>query len=342
MSSKNEKNVDACEEQPDGRSLMKVLTYTEYGGPEVYRVQRRSIPEAGDGQILVRIHYSMVTATEAIFRRGTFLSRLFTGLFRPGLQVLGEEFAGTVVVSRSEAFREGDRVFGITGPEFGAHAQYVVLPESAVIQPVPEGVAFEEAVACLDGFLTAFPFLRDVGGLQAGQKVLINGASGSVGSAAVQIAHRMGAEVTGICSEGNHPMVRSLGASHVIDYHRHDFTESGKTYDLILDTVGNLTFRRCKRVLTDTGILLQASIRISVLPVVLWTSFFSKKKVRIAATGLRKPAEKLEDMKTIATLVKKGDFTAVVDRIMGMDDIVEAHRYVDTGRKRGNLLLRMT
>jgi NADPH:quinone reductase-like Zn-dependent oxidoreductase len=327
---------------------MKVLAYKTYGGPEVYGVEHRPVPVLSEGkpdekggEVLIRVHYSTVTATEAVFRRGDMMARLFTGLFRPKMQVLGEELAGTVVGSRSERFKEGDRVFGITGPEFGAHAQYIVLPDTAVLLPLPDSIAFEDAVACLDGFLTSLPFLRDVGCLKAGQKILINGASGSVGSAAVQVARMFGAEVTAVCSEANHALVKSIGADHVLDYRTADFTKSDRQYDVIFDTVGNLCFGKCKNVLTENGLLLEAAIGFSVFPAVLFTSLFSKKKVKIAATGLRPAPEKLEDLKLILSKMQSGDFKAVIDRIVDAHDIVEAHRYVDTGRKRGNLLVRM-
>ena len=200
-------------------------------------------------------------------------------------------------------------------------------------------MTYEEAASSVDGFLTALPFLRDKGNIQSGQKVLINGASGSVGAAAVQIAKYFGAEVTGVCSTTNLEMVKSLGADKVIDYTTEDFTKSGETYDIIFDTVGKTSFSNCKSSLKQTGIFLEAGIGLTILPQVLWTSMIGGKKAMIAATGLRPASERAKDLIFLNELMEAGKIKPVIDRIYPLEQIAEAHRYVDKGHKKGNVAI---
>ncbi|MCB0213476.1 MAG: NAD(P)-dependent alcohol dehydrogenase [Anaerolineae bacterium] len=322
---------------------MKAIIYTEYGAPDVLHLTEVAKPTPKENEVLIKIHATTVTSTEATFRRGEpLIARLFTGLTKPKNTRLGEELAGEVeaVGKNVTRFKKGDSVFGTAGPTFGANAEYISIPEDGVLAHKPTNTTYEEAAASVDGVLTALPFLRDTGNIQSGQKVLVNGASGSVGAAAVQLAKVFGAEVTGVCSTSNVALVKSLGADKVIDYTQQDFTQSGETYDLIFDTVGKISFARCKNILKPNGIFLEAAINgLSILPQVLWTSKFSSKKVKIAATGLRPEAERQKDLVFLKELMETGKIKPVIDRRYPLEEIAEAHRYVDTGRKKGNVVI---
>ncbi len=321
---------------------MKAATYTQYGPPEVLQIQEVNIPQPKAKELLIRIHATTVTTTECYFRKGRpFITRLFTGLTKPKINRLGEELAGVVEAIGDEVtqFKPGDTVFGTAGPKFGANAEYLCTPEDGVLAPKPANLSFGEAAASVDGVLTALPFLRDVGQLQAGQRVLIYGASGSVGAAAVQIARYLGAEVTGVCSTRNLELVQSIGAHQVIDYTQEDYTSSGQSYNIVFDAVGKTTFAKAKKVLTPNGVFLEAGITLSIVPQVIWSSLFEKKKIKIAATGIRPPKERLKDLEWLKERLEQRDIVPVVDKIYPFEEIVEAHRYVDQGRKRGNVVL---
>jgi len=232
-----------------------------------------------------------------------------------------------------------NQVFGTAGPGFGANAEYICIPEDGVLAIKPSNMNYVESASSVDGFLTALPFLRDKGNIQSGQRVLINGASGSVGSAAVQIARYFGAEVTGVCSTANLEMVRTLGAKNVIDYTKEDFTRTGQTYDIIFDAVGKISFSRCKSSLKQNGIFLEAGIGLGIFPHVLWTSMFGGKKARIAATGLRSPQERTKDLIFLKELMEEGKIKPVIDRHYPLEKIAEAHSYVDQGHKKGNVVI---
>lgn len=321
---------------------MKAIVYTKYGPPEVLQLKDVEKPAPKDNELLIRIYATTVTATECTFRRGEpFISRLFTGLTKPKITTLGEELAGEIeAVGRDVTlFKEGDQVFGTAGPGFGANAEYLCIPQDGVLALKPSNLTYEEAASSVDGFLTALPFLRDKGNIQDRQKVLIYGASGSVGAAAVQAARYFGAGVTGVCSSANVALVKSLGASIVFDYTKEDFTRSGQTYDIIFDTVGKTSFSRCKSSLKEKGIFLEAGIKLGVLFQVIWTSIFGSKKAKIAATGLRPPNERTIDLIFLKELLETGKIKPVIDTSYPLEQIAEAHSYVDKGHKKGNVVI---
>ncbi len=321
---------------------MKAIVYTKYGPPEVLQIKEVDKPVPKDNEVLIKIYATTVTATECTFRKGEpFIARLFTGLRKPKITTLGEELAGEIeVVGKAvKLFKKGDQVFGTAGPGFGANAEYLCVPENGVLALKPSNINYDEAASSVDGFLTSMPFLRDTGKIQNGQKVLIYGASGSVGAAAVQVAKYFGAEVTGVCSTANLEMVKSIGASNVFDYTKEDFTKSGQTYDIIFDTVGKISFSYCKNALTKKGIFLEAGIGMGIFPHVIWTAMMGGKKARIAATGLRSPKERTKDLLLLKELMEDGKIKPVIDRSYPLEEIVEAHRYVDKGHKKGNVVI---
>jgi NADPH:quinone reductase-like Zn-dependent oxidoreductase len=320
---------------------MKAIIYTEYGSPDVLQLKEVEKPTPKDNEVLIRIYATTVTATECIFRKGEPFARLYTGLVRPKNSRLGEELAGEIeaVGKDVKLFKKGDQVFGSAGTSFGAYAEYLCLPEDGALVIKPVNMTYEEAASSCDGILTALPFLRDKGNIQSGQKVLINGASGAVGTAAVQLARYFGAEVTGVCSTTNLNLVKSLGADKVIDYTKEDFTKTGQTYDIIFNTVGRSSFSRCKSSLKQKGIYLEAAFGLAIFPQVLWTSMIGSKKAKIAATGLRPESEKVKDLLFLKELMEAGKIKPVIDRRYPLEQIAEAHRYVDKGHKKGNVVI---
>ena len=324
---------------------MKAIVYTEYGPPEVLRLAEIEKPEPKDNEVRIRVHATTASSSDSNVRGFVFvppgfkfMSRLMFGLRGPRKQVPGIEVSGVVdAVGRDVTrFTVGDAVFGLTGMRLGAYAEYVCVPEGAGLVTKPEHITFEEAAAIPNGALTALTFLKNRANVQPGQTVLVIGASGSMGSAAVQIAKHYGAEVTGVCSTRNIELVQSLGASRVIDYTKEDALSSGETYDLIFDTVGSTSFGGCKHALKPGGMYLAGSGGPGPLFQALWTGLMGGKKVKAGPSS-----ERHEDLSVVKALVEAGAIKPVIDRCYPMEEIVEAHRYVDTGRKRGNVVIRV-
>ena len=321
---------------------MKAIICTRYGSPDVLKVLEVAKPAPGANEVLVKINVASVTAADTMMRKGVPLyARLFLGLMRPRRPIPGTGFAGVIEALGKEVkqFKVGDRVFGETGVNFGANAEYVCVPETGVIGKLPETMSDEEAAPICDGPLTSLSFLKDVGKIREGQKVLVNGAAGSLGSAAVQIARHFGAEVTGVCSTSNLELVKSLGADKVIDYTKTDLTQAEDTYDIIFDTVGKSSFPRCKGLLRGNRVYLSSVLKLPLLFQMIWTSRAGRKKAKFSATGLR-PVEELRGLlKELESLYKKGKLKTVIDRRYPLELATEAHRYVETGHKRGNVVL---
>ena len=321
---------------------MKAIVYTAYGPPEVLQLKEVEKPEPGDNEVLIRVYATTVTATECVFRKGqTLFIRSFTGIRKPKITTLGEELSGEIeaVGKNVKLFKKNDLVFGSTAPGFGANAEYISLPENGVLAIKPVNMTYEEAASGVDGFMAALHFLRDKGKIQSGQKVLIYGASGSIGAAAVQVAKYFGAEVTGVCSTQNLEMVRTLGADHIIDYSKEDFALNGQTYDIIFDTVGKASFSHCKKSLKTKGIFLESGIGSGIFPHVIWTSFFGGKKAKIAAANLRSVKDRTKDLIFLKELMETGKIKPVIDRRYPLEKIAEAHAYVEKGHKKGNVVI---
>jgi NADPH:quinone reductase-like Zn-dependent oxidoreductase len=325
---------------------MKAIVYTKYGPPDVLQLKEVAKPIPKDNEVLIRIHATVVTAEDPRARSGTapplfwLLARSITGFIRPKKQILGGIIAGDIEAVGKDVtrFKVGDQVFGINLKDAGGYAEYVCFHEEKVLAIKPANMTYEEAAAA-NGVITAFPFLRDAGNIQAGQKVLIYGASGSVGTTSVQVAKYYGAEVTGVCSTTNLELVKSLGADKVIDYTKEDFTKSGQTYDIIFDTVGKSSFLRCESSLKKRGIYLTTVAGLVDLLQVLWTSMVGSKKAKFATAGLRPPGEITKDLILGKELIEAGKIKSVIDRTYPLEHVVEAHRYVEKGHKKGNVVL---
>lgn len=325
---------------------MRTAVYERYGGPDVVRIVEADEPGIGDADLLVRVDATVVGVSDSVGRAGApRFARLFFGLTRPKHPVLGSDFAGVVerVGGSVTRFAAGDRVFGTIAPISGAHAEYVKVPADGAIVHVPEQVDQAEAVALIDGFLTALPFLRDAAQVRPGQTVLVNGASGTVGAAAVQLAKHFGATVDGVCSASNESLVRSIGADRVIDYTREDFTQVRNAYDVVFDAVGKRSFGQSRRALTSTGVYLTTVPSLAILLQTPFTRWFSRgRRAGILFTGLRDAQAKAADLALLVELVEAGALTPVIDRVVPFDDIVEAHRRVDTGHKAGSVVVAVT
>jgi NADPH:quinone reductase-like Zn-dependent oxidoreductase len=322
---------------------MKAIVFEKYGPPEVLQIKEIEKPSPTENEVLIKIHASSVTAADWRMRKtDPFLARMMNGLFRPKkFNVLGIEMSGVIeeVGNQVTKFKPGDEIFGGTGFGFGAYAEYVCISEDSdghegSITHKPTNLTFEEAAVIPVGADTALYFIRTQGNVQPGQKVLIYGASSSVGSYGVQIAKYYGAEVTAVCSASNHEWVKELGADKMIDYRTEDFTKSEETYDAIFDAVGKLSLSGSMKSLKDGGVFLDA---VHMMRRSVQAKFASKKdNKRIlggTATGL------LEDLVFMKELVEAGELKPVIDRTYPLEEIVEATRYVETGRKKGNVVI---
>jgi len=315
---------------------LRAVVFDRYGPPDVLRLENVERPVPGEDQLLVRIHATTVNRTDCGFRSAElFITRFFTGVLRPKQRIPGMEFAGVVEALGAAVteFEVGDRVFGVTG--HGAHAEFTCIREGSPVATMPAGMSFEEAAAACDGASLALACLRKAGSLN-GKSLLVYGASGAVGTAGVQLGRHFGAHVTAVCTTRAVELVRSLGADAVIDYTREDFTKNGKTYDVVFDAVGKHSFRRCRRSLTSGGTFVDTDpgFMWHVLPLSLLTRWIGDKKVALGITRFAK-----QDVELLKSLVEAGEYRPVVDRSYPLEDVVEAHRYVETGQKTGNVVL---
>ena len=314
---------------------MKAVVYDRYGPAEVQRLEEVSVPTPDDDQILVKVHATTVTRTDCGWLAAKpFIVRYFIGLLRPKRKILGMEFAGVVhaVGAAVTEFATGDEIFGVTS--FGAHAEYMCVKERAAIAHKPAGMTFEEAAAVADGACSALSCLRRAE-LREGRTLLVYGATGSIGSAAVQVAKALGLHVTAVGNTKNLELVRSLGADEVIDYQRENFTKNGKTYDIIFDAVGKHSFLRCRRSLKRGGIYIATD---GLRNFIWWplTARIGDRKAVMGISKYRKP-----DVQFLKELIETGQYRAVIDRTYALDDIVDATRYVQTGQKTGNVVLKV-
>jgi NADPH:quinone reductase-like Zn-dependent oxidoreductase len=332
-----------------GDKVMKAIVFTEYGSPDVLQLREVGKPTPKDNEVLIRIHATTVNYGDLLARNFRNVSsrqfnmpmlfwlfaRITFGVRKPKKNILGSEFAGEVEAVGKDVtrFSAGDQVFGYSGMNMGAYAEYLCMPENGLVAIKPATMTYEEAATVPYGAITALNILKKVT-IQSGQKVLINGASGGIGSFAVQLAKSHGAEVTGVCSTPRLGLVKTLGADHVIDYTQEDFTENGEVYDLIFDVLNRSSFSRCKRSLTENGRYLLANFKMKQLFQMLWTSVIGSKKV-ICALSIESP----EDLIAIKALVEAGTIKAVIDRCFPSEQAADAHRYVEEGHKKGSVVI---
>lgn len=320
---------------------MKAVKCMKYGPPEVLRVVDSEKPVPKDDEVLIKNHATEISPADIAFRSGKpFIARFFTGILRPK-GIPGDVLAGEIeaVGKNVSKFRKGDRVFGSSGMKAGAQAEYLCLAEEDALVTMPAELSYGDAAAFSYAGLTALPFLRDRANIRKGQNVLINGASGSIGSIAVQLAKYYGGEVTGVCSTTNLELVRSLGTDDVIDYTKNDFTKDGRTYDIIFDTVGKSSFSRCKGSLKEGGVYLTTVPAMGIIIRRLWPSGPTQKRAIFAATGLRPPSEKIRDLETLKTMAEEGRLRAIIDRCYRLEQVIEAHRYVQGGHRKGDVIV---
>jgi NADPH:quinone reductase-like Zn-dependent oxidoreductase len=318
---------------------VKAAVHTRYGPPEVVRIAAVKQPIVNDNEVLVKIHATTVNRTDCAYRAAKpfIIMRLLTGLIRPRVTILGNEFAGVVeaVGSGVTSFEVGDRVFGYNEGPFGAHAEYMAIPEDGSIATMPASLTFEEAAPSTEGSHYALSFIRKAR-IKAGQHVLVYGATGAIGSAAVQLVKHLGATVTAVCDTNSVELVRGLGADRVIDYTAEDFTTDEQTYDVVLDAVGKSSFGRCKRLLKPGGVYLSSELGpFSQNPIMaLITPLLGGKKVMFPI-----PKHDQEMVRHLKELIDSGQFKPVINRRYPLDQIVEAYRHVETGRKIGNVVI---
>jgi len=324
------------------KEMMKAIIATGYGAPDVLKLQQVTKPQPKKNEVLVKVHVSSVTTADGMMRTGRpHFGRLVIGLSKPKHPIPGTGFSGVVeaVGENVKTFRPGDEVFGETTLGFSTNAEYFTIPENGVILPKPDNLGFTDAATFCDGHLTSLNFLKEIAQIKPGQKVLINGASGSLGTAAVQIAKYMGAEVTGVCSTRNVGLVKSLGADLVIDYTKKDFTKAGKKYDVVYDTVGKSSYSKSKSILSGSGLYVSPVLKFSLLLKMIWTSLFSKKKAKFSATGLHSDEDLRKQLAELVTIFKEGKLKTVIDRQYPLEKVAEAHTYIASGHKKGNVVI---
>jgi len=319
-----------------GKGKMKAMVYTEYGAPEVLQLKEVDKPVPGNHDLLIAVKATAVNSGDCRLRRADpFVARFIFGLFKPKATILGVVFSGEIVEVGNEVtlFKEGDEVFGLTDMRMGAYAEYLCLPETGALALKPNNMTNEEAAVIPFGGHTALHFLKQAN-IQKGQKVMVYGASGAVGTAAVQLAKYYGAEVTGVCSTVNVEMVKSLGADKVLDYTKEDITQNRDQFDVIFETVNKISISKINKLLKKTGILILGSAMLAEALQGLWISLTSNKKVLMGEAKAT-----AEDMAFIKKLVEDGQFKPVIDRTYSLEQIAEAHTYAEKGHKKGNVAI---
>jgi NADPH:quinone reductase-like Zn-dependent oxidoreductase len=315
---------------------MRAIVHDRYGPPDILRVDEVAQPFPKNDEIRVRVHAATVSRSDCALRAGEpWMSRAITGIRRPKRRILGSDLAGEVdaVGAKVSEFAVGDRVFGVNAWKFGTHAEFMCMRADAAVAIMPDGMSFENASAICDGAILALNALRPAR-IRKGQSVLVYGASGSIGTAGVQLARAFGGEVTAVCTTRNFDLVRSLGAGECIDYMLEDFTRNGRTYDVILDAYGKLLFKRCRDSLTRNGAFV-ATDHLPNLALAMWTARVGSKKVLFPIP----PKFTKRDVLFVKQLIEAGKYRAVIDRVYPLEQVVDATRYVEQHQKTGNVVL---
>lgn len=317
---------------------MKSFIYTKYGPPEVLQLKEVPKPIPKDHELLIKVHATTVNRTDCGFLRGKpFITKFFSGLFSPRNRTLGNEFAGEIEVIGKDVtlFKKGEKVFGYNDIKFGAHAEFMIMAEDQPITTMPTNITYEEAASITEGAHYALSDIR-AAKIKNGQNILVNGATGAIGSAALQLIKYFGAIVTAVCDTNNVDLVKSLGADEVIDYTKQDFTKINKTFDVVFDAVGKSSFKQCKPLLKKGGIYISTELGyMSQNPfLALITPLFGNKKVLFPIPTISK-----DDVIFFKELVENGWYTPVIDRRYSLEQIIDAYRYVETGQKTGNVII---
>lgn len=332
----------ALRQQAMNGKKMKAIVATGYGSPEVLQLQEVKIPEPKPDEVLIKIQNSSATTADTLMRQGKpYFARIFLGIKKPKNSIPGTGFSGTVeqVGSKVTKFSPGDRVFGETTLGFGANAEFLTISEGGVILEMPPSMNFTEAASFCDGHLTSFNFLTELAKLKPGQKVLINGASGALGTSAVQFASQKNCLVTAVCSFKNFALVKSLGAEKLIDYSHEDFTKRNEAYDVIFDTVGKTSYRKCRKILSKNGVYISPVLSVPLLFDMLKTALFQKKKAIFQATGKRSSGRLRYLLGEILQVYNEGKLQTIIDRQFPLEELSEAHRFIEKGHKRGNVII---
>ena len=322
---------------------MKAIEYKKYGSPDVFQFNEVAKPAPKPGEVLIRVYASTVTAADIMMRKGKpVIGRLYLGVTKPKRTILGFEFAGEVVETGTAVtlFKPGDRVFGGT-TTLGCYAGYKRISEQDVIATIPDNISYAEAAPVSGSAITVLNFLKGKANIKANDKVLINGASGALGTYAVQIAKHFGAEVTAVCSTANIDLVKSLGADHVIDYTKNNFTKNGKQYDVIFDTVNKRSFSEIKNSLAPQGVYLPTVIGFPAFAQIIRTAITGGKKVKSSSTGLLPVKKRLAYFMEIKTLLETGKIKTVIDSSYPLSQMTAAHQHVEKGHKKGSVVVSM-
>lgn len=317
---------------------MKAIVFKKYGPPGVLELMEVDKPVPKENEVLIKIHATSVNRTDCGIRWAKpFIVRFFYGITRPKIRILGSELAGEIEAVGKDVtlFKKGEQIFGLTGDGMGAHAGYICLPEESSITVKPANMNYEEAAAVCDGLMLAFNYLGKVN-LQKGNKVLIYGASGSIGTAGVQLAKYYGAWVTAVCNSKNVDLVKSLGADEVIDYTKEDFTKINQTYDVVFDAVGKTSFFHCKKLMKKGGVYFSTDLGFMAQNpfLAVWTSVIGSKKVKFPL-----PKASKKDVIFFKELIEAGKYKAVIDKTYPLEQMAEAYRYVEKGEKAGNVVI---
>ena len=320
---------------------MKAIVYTKYGPPDVLQLKEVPKPTPKDNEVLIKIHATTVNRTDCGFRKPEyrFIIGFINGFFKPKKTILGSELAGEIeaIGKDVKTFKRGDKVFGLSTYNFGTHAEYICIPEQGSITTKPANMPYEEAAAICDGAFLAINYIRKID-YKKMPNILINGASGSIGSACVQLAKYYGAKITAVCTAKNFELIKSLGADEVIDYTKEDFTKNGQQYDVVMDAVGKSSFFRCKKILKPGGVYFSTELGYMAQNIflALLTPNFGGKKVKFPI-----PKDTKEDIIFFKDLIEAGKYKAVIDRTYRLEEIVEATKYVETGQKTGNVVIKI-
>jgi len=317
---------------------MKAIVYTKYGPPDVLELREVEKPTSKENEVLVRVYATTVNRSDcAMLRAKLFIMRFFTGLFKPNNPILGTDFAGTIeaVGKNVASFKVGEKVFGFDDGGLSSHAQYVTLSKDNALATIPNNMTYEQAAASIEGAHYAYNFINKVD-IKRGHKVLVNGATGAIGSAAVQLLKYFGANVTAVCNTNDADLVKSLGANKVIDYTKEDYTNSSEKYNFVFDTVGKSTFKKCKPLLVSKGVYMSSELGPMVQNpfLALITPIFGGRKVKFPF-----PTNRSRSVRFIKKLSEEDKFKAVIDRTYSLEEIADAYRYVEKGQKIGNVVL---